>query len=522
MAYQDVAKNIIKESIKTAVYIDENALEAYEKMPETPSAEQALSVELTKKLRESNIDLTVFKYEAQKYKDQKNYVFANKDLVLLDWELDGEGGGGLSALNVLHDIISLGRIHCCVIYTRNGNVQDIITRICLYNSGQIFEEYKAIEESIAIDYGNISDEIGIKLFELGRELDKDRRVQIRQIISDSVPGLLHGLHDSKDYFNYASVILKTSAPVQDASMFTGLNFEHNLVVIGSLIVCVVTKQQIQPQSLVDKIYDTISLDQKGFWSLLGLEVRERVMTSSAYIDKAILDVSPEAIAYQKMHKKGFNAFLSDVIARHLLMSIGKKDFVLPNVLSSPEGNDVNGYIDDFVKMNVFYNAWKDDDKNHLLFGDVYKAQDAYYMCISPLCDCAQSKGEKMFYFVTGNVITPNDALAEKESGFISYISSDLIINWRPIVSGNEDSQYITPKPIFVNSTNIVNGNLSVQTYNRAQQSFVQKNFQYITTIKQNYAQRIANFAFTHSTRVGINFAFIDEENNNQGAEALDV
>ena len=76
MAYQDVAKNIIKESIKTAVYIDENALEAYEKMPETPSAEQALSVELTKKLRESNIDLTVFKYEAQKYKDQKNYVFS--------------------------------------------------------------------------------------------------------------------------------------------------------------------------------------------------------------------------------------------------------------------------------------------------------------------------------------------------------------------------------------------------------------------------------------------------------------
>lgn len=53
-------------------------------------------------------------------------------------------------------------------------------------------------------------------------------------------------------------------------------------------------------------------------------------------------------------------------------------------------------------------------------------------------------------------------------------------------------------------------------------SFVDKSFEYITTIKQNYAQRIANFAFTHSTRVGINFAFIDEENNNQGAEAPDV
>ena len=39
----------------------------------------------------------------------------------------------------------------------------------------------------------------------------------------------------------------------------------------------------------------------------------------------------------------------------------------------------------------------------------------------------------------------------------------------------------------------------------------QLSFEYITTIKQNYAQRIANHAFTHPVRVGVDFVKISEK-----------
>lgn len=521
MAYQDVAKNIIKESIKTAVYIDENALEAYEKMPETPSAEQALSVELTKKLRESNIDLTVFKYEAQKYKDQKNYVFANKDLVLLDWELDGEGGGGLSALKILQEIVSsFKNIHFCVIYTREENIDGILTDIRCFFSGATQQWVTSEKENLALfDKAPKESDAQLLLNIAGSEDLNVRRLWAELYAAN--PELKKVAYNEP--LKYATCILNKSVPEQSLDCCVKYMSEQEVIGIDNLMVYVANKDVISPVLLVEKIYAVISSNNNSFWPLLGLELFNTITSSDTYIGSDVLNISPQILAYLRTKGNDVSKYLRDVMLRQLSAIVEKKNFRLPDSVSlNDEFNPTNEQTG-FVELNAFFDSWIDEKKERLNFGDVFVCEGAYYLCISPLCDCAHSDGKEHFYFAAGKKIDSHDALKQKESGYVTYHSQDLILDWRPSTGEvYADSSYITPKPIFVNSTNIVNGNLSVQTYNRAQQSFVQKNFQYITTIKQNYAQRIANFAFTHSTRVGINFAFIDEENNNQGAEALDV
>lgn len=521
MAYQDVAKNIIKESIKTAVYIDENALEAYEKMPETPSAEQALSVELTKKLRESNIDLTVFKYEAQKYKDQKNYVFANKDLVLLDWELDGEGGGGLSALNVLHELIEMRSVHFCTIYTNTEELCEIVKEICSYFCGvdQTMAAKFMEELTLCGDYDH--DIFKSALWEYAFTKDSGRKRGIADRLRGRHPQAFDVV--KSNFLISAAVINGKYIPESNPYKYSDYDLDNQIVVVENMLIFVRNKKVTKAENLINEIYSRLSITDMGFWPLLGLEVRNKIRTSDAFIDREIFGVPSKALAYQRDRKgNDFSSYLTEVIVKHLSMHIESTHLKLPNELIwNPKEDNPHDYDQYFAQMNIFYNACTVINKGSLMFGDVFKMDDTYYMCISPLCDCAHGGENFYFYFAEGKGLAVKKALSLKENGYISYLPNAKCVNWKPDDKNGKPIPYIVPRPIFIpNSNNIVDGKLRVKLYEN--NSFVDKSFEYITTIKQNYAQRIANFAFTHSTRVGINFAFIDEENNNQGADAPGV
>ena len=81
--YLKTAKNIVQESIKSAVYIDENAREPFEELTQAPTEEQTRSVELYDNFKEAGISLSIFKYQFDKYQEQKKYLFSGRDLVLL-------------------------------------------------------------------------------------------------------------------------------------------------------------------------------------------------------------------------------------------------------------------------------------------------------------------------------------------------------------------------------------------------------------------------------------------------------
>ena len=98
------------------------------------------------------------------------------------------------------------------------------------------------------------------------------------------------------------------------------------------------------------------------------------------------------------------------------------------------------------------------------------------------------------------------ALGKGDSGYISYISLNCYVEWDNRTIAGEYS-HIVPVNYLVPDNQIVNDKLKVS---RFKDRNVEKcEFEYMTTIRQNYAQRIANYAFAHPVRVGIDFVKLD-------------
>ena len=132
--YKDAVKSIIQQHIKSAVYIDENAREPFAPSSTPELYEEKLSVELHKELSKYDIVLSTYKYNVLDYKPKKNYLLNGRDLVLLDWKLDGRSGED-QALEIISDIIHVKpRILFCVVYTQE-NPDIVFQNILSFFSG---------------------------------------------------------------------------------------------------------------------------------------------------------------------------------------------------------------------------------------------------------------------------------------------------------------------------------------------------------------------------------------------------
>ena len=153
---------------------------------------------------------------------------------------------------------------------------------------------------------------------------------------------------------------------------------------------------------------------------------------------------------------------------------------------------------------AFYNSQRKIGNDKILsFGDVFKYEDKFYICITALCDCTHpEKRDNCYYFAEGQKLVIEKALEKGDSGYISYISPDCCIKWDKDALQGEYS-HIVPVNYFVANNHIVNNKLVISRFKNKKK--VECELEYITTIRQNYTQRIANFAFSHPVRVGIDF-----------------
>ena len=101
--YEETAHKIIKDAIKSAIFIDENAKEPYS---DDKPQETDRSIALYNQFKDNGISLSVYKYSNTNYLTHKDYIFANRDLVLLDWKLEGEDHGGEKSLELLDEIVN--------------------------------------------------------------------------------------------------------------------------------------------------------------------------------------------------------------------------------------------------------------------------------------------------------------------------------------------------------------------------------------------------------------------------------
>lgn len=512
MTYEEAASAIVNKSINSAIFIDENAMEPYSQV-ETVEAKRCVA--LYNLFKKNGMSLSIYQYDEKTYEDEKNYLFQNRDLVLLDWKLEGDEGTGEKSLEVISEIVSNRQhIHFCVIYTSETNKDSVYQNILSYFSGSCRDEYKLMKECLADEEDEISTIEPLLLELLVCQLNRDRAKSVMGTICKKTPQLVDRIH--KEYggdrktalikcgIAFANLITSKSKEPTPSSIDCG-TYTLN---INNTIIAILNKNEIDTNDVLKIFVDNIANYKWGVMQLLGLEIRNIVKTKDAFVSNNVLQVTKDSLGYHKqIHLEDFDSFLKSVMLEQENLTLRSEK------LSLVEAIDVTPYNDalnsEYVSMNIFYNSTYIAGDKLLSFGDVFKFGQNYYICITALCDCVRpEKRKNMFYFAMGESIKVDKALVIGDEGFISYIGSDECVKWNTnIDSGIDSPTYIIPLSYCVPDTKIKNGKINIMRFNNCDDKYEVEQclFEYKTTIKQNYTQRIANHAFTHSVRVGIDF-----------------
>lgn len=511
-AYHKKATEIIKKSIKSAIFIDEKAPELFQPL-DLNVPEHKLCEDLYNAFKQQGISLTLHKFDKNN-PENDTYLFDKRDLVLLDWKLDGETGEEYS-LKLLAEAVKRKHIHFCCIYTSESSIDKVLKNILSYFSGFSKEDYENL--TLDLDGADIKPILSdLETISLNRN-DKNRIKEIKKRLHLSHKDLMKGKDSCKliqiwaAFSNYYQAEHALPCP-------EFVDSEKHIVIIENTIIIILKKHYDKdPSNLIDKITETVVALDRNFTHLLGLEMQHLISSKGSFIDKNLIEVSRNTLLnHRKQSEDTFNDLIKNILFEHLKHGLRFDSIDLLNeaILEELSTDLQPPDQTEFLKLNTFYNASQMNKSGPFLnFGDIFFAGKDYYICITALCDCLRpEKIGGLFYFAKGTKMTNKKlALQLGDEAFISFIPNNEIITWTEINSGQDDVEkykpiYIKPLQVKIINNIIENNELNTYQISKDGQTIVTSKWTYVTTIKQNYAQRIANHAFAHPVRIGVDFA----------------
>ncbi len=568
MSYEEKAFEIIKDSIKSAIFIDEKAREFYTNTKvDEGIEEEKLSMDLFDNFKKEGVSLAIHKFTKSDIDDSnlKRYLLKGRDLILLDWELDGTSGEEYS-LKLLSEIINSPHINFCCVYTRTPRFDSIFSQIETYFSGLKNEDYEKIKET----YDFLDDKETLKkihdfLFNVQEtniedfinELGIDLKNHPELIKNKFIPeiNLLKLI-----YYSFLNNIKSTQVEFSLDSIYSN----SNSFIINNTIVLILKKDDEndpKPSFLLNKITYELIKNKNSFIQLLGLEMQTIFNSNESFINENILKSSTEALFKHRNYLKNknnsdipFSSLIKRVLIEHASLSLrtSKLSLLETDFLDSESQRYIdNPTQNDIASLNTFYNSvhiksLNNRDFPNINFGDVfYDGSKFYYLCITALCDCLRpDKIRQNYYFVKGERINIELANSLGDSAFISYFSEDLSVSWITYESSKpkkidntgltiEQKQinnlkseiealkqfqykpvYVEPHNFNVKTPKIIDNKIQARRVESTKEieddngtiAFI--DFNYISTLRPNYTQRIANHAFTHPVRVGVDFVKI--------------
>lgn len=519
--YHKMASEIVHESIKSVVYIDEKAWNPFERKSYNKYIpEHIISKGLYTSFKKSGIGFSVHKFasgeEDLPLNDSlKRYLFENKDLILLDWDLVDGNHSNLPSLKLLANIIEQPHIHFCCIYSSSPDFDFIIKKICSYFSGISNEKFGLIKA--IFDFNQDIIDI-IKSIDITKEPEN----RLIGVINKIDPTILPSVKEitqksySKSLIDMAIAINK-DLPKSDGAnnyfseIISNLGNEYTLL-INNTIITILKKGKNQPASLIRNFIKLMAKNKsKSFLKLLGLNMQNEFTKKGAFVNPEILNISFESFLFHRsqMIKHGnisdFENFMKDVLIENAKLNLNNSKLALlkGDFLDKYNVSSKNKSKKEIALINSFYNGIKLKGDRDLFFGDIFQHDNnTYYLCITAVCDCITHEGESnidfKYYFVKGSKLaTLAEGFDKGDGGFISYIDDSTCISW-------SSGEYIKPFQLYVPDPQITDELLMTYDWKK-DDIHKSKQLKYIFTLKQNYAQRIANHAFTHPIRVGVDF-----------------
>ncbi len=540
--YNSAVESLIKDSIKSAIYIDEKAWEPYTSKPETGDPEVEYSENIYKNFKDKGISVAVRAFDPKDLTDSRvcNYFFDNRDLVLLDWKLEGSTGEE-HALNLLSNIVNRPNIHFCSIYTSMADLDNVFDNILSYFSGLSQNEYDDLELEVSA--------YETDLIEILPEIKRLAHNIFNKTIVKDVIGRLYRSHkqllmDIKDAVKSTdtSCSLIKSMFALDKSLIKSpeaqpipslISIDQKLIVINNTIITILNKEETNSENILKDFSKHIINYKDSFVSMLGLEMQNILSRQSAFIDSNDIRITNNALIAHRKHIVGgipdndlsallFDETIKNILIQNVDLKLKSESFSLlkKEVLDIIEGKSEDPTTKELLNLNVFYNSIYIKNKNRIDFGDVFKSGEDYYLCINALCDCLRpDKNHWQFFFVKGAKINSDKALILGDTSFVSYINEDLVVNWTNVESVDEPDMekldafrykpvYSKPLQFLIEKPDIIEGKIRLWKTVQKEESKPDVDYydvEYLTTIKDNYTQRIANHAFTYPVRVGVDF-----------------
>jgi hypothetical protein len=572
ITFAAIAKKIVKKAIRSAVCIDDRFIEPYMTAEEISAIEAGLKPNknaspakldglipkgLYRSFRQQGeCDLDIYHFKSYEESWKPEYILNNKDLLVIDWELDINDGYE-STIKIVREVINSGKIPFIIVYTHKPKddfiqiAKELISNFNLFNIEQIDATKQAFFEAFLekiVALGTLEDVTSddVESFWENNEvigllntflIGPANRERICEALTDLVCQEFK-IENTKSANRKLIALLKDLFKIEAplcleylAYLVTGSNSTERYILnrimidqlgfrINNTIITIFSKPglhneetSVSPDNVFNHFSTLISSYPHNFITLLSVEMRDRLKEdiSKISVGNALID---ERAFFQHMD----NYHGNKIAFFDFLLKSWVNDLTEYNLNIKPEiFNTIDQYRadNDLVKIDksqitdsLAYLGCKlstltiperltKDVK--IRFGDIFQIVDLadekrrgeFLLSITPHCVCTDpGKIENNFYFIkniSSAVVRLATAVNNIEKGYYSFINKEgeiLPIEWD-----------CKPFTLYI-ETNDLNS-LDAGYKNKPVR------LKYITTLKENFAQRMANNAFEYGTAVGI-------------------
>ncbi len=550
MSFTELATKIIKDSIVSTVYIDDNIVEPFEAKSKANSAFYDVSSGLYQSFKKENKSIDFYRFtKGNDLTKDYDYIFKNRDLLILDWHLDDPSSLRQPlTMQLLQEAIFRDNLHFVSIYTQSEakDFNDIFYSIKAYFETGYTEK---IKESFETTFQDIEEKISLNAIEFFNSLSAEFKLiaidpnnseivyeELKKTIQSKLgiaypifSNFIKGISPNKD-FKKGCEIFGYLLNAEDIGLVepsdNSLNYKFigdSFIVINHTIIQITNKKEPSPVNHFNFFTKALLNVCGNLLTLTSLEIRNLLRDSSGFIGKDADSINEAALFHHQSQKENFFDFIINIWKSHTLSFVDYnseklatlnkdfwKDYQTKNKISEKiellkkEGDQ---FHTELAKLNIYYNSLHLSKTaiDSIKFGDIFigldrngKPNGKYWLNISAHCDCNEPEInlKNNFYFITGqNEPNLEEALSKSEKDFFSYLKSNeqiISIKWfnRPVILNIKDSKM---------TDFVVKGTDGMQN---------ETALKYISTLKENYTQRMANNSFSFAMRVGIDFATI--------------
>ena len=550
MSFAQIAKEVIIDSIRSAICIDDSYASAYSDDEDLNHTEPKELYDSFRSKGKCDLDIYQFKNIEESWK--KDFMLSNKDLMILDWELNNKMDPKyIDTLTILSDVINSNKIPFIVIYTGTPELQEV-SWVLLEHFNYITNEINREEivellnttfermphgaedldfesflddddiQSLFFDYLNCPDTEGNTKEDRKNDIiyalieEMNLQVGIKAVCNGLIRVLSAFFPGRNDLMQCLGLLaLNKDDQKNDSYNILRINSEHSTFKINGTTILIyhkIEKGGVNPDDLFEVFSQAIIANPHNYLSLLSLELKDQLREEFSIIGNRFSEIDETAFFYHmqnfrdketkefilhNIHDFVIKSWMQDLNSHRLegkskvieliAEAFGRIEEQIPKKLDKKTQESLTKYSA-FISSSDIKRI---DTK--LKFGDIFIKLDTneYFICITPHCDCVtpSDKINNNFYFIKGANCNPEAAIKNAEKGFYSFLNIDHVatcVEWS-----------CKPFTAYISDDN--------NDINRLEFSYKNEDLKIIfaTTLKENYTQRLSNESFGHGYRVGI-------------------